>query len=417
MFDDLTLKYKRQLELSAEVSGMAFWEFNMKTNAFLFNEYYYKFLKTTEEAEGGYNIGAEQYFETFIPQSSQQIVLDVIGGAFQKDNEYAFDFEYQMLRRDGTTIDVHVDGYMTYDDDKNPDMAYGTKHDITKRKKYEKSLKDAKDVAEKATEELKELNKNLEDRIAIGIEENLKKEKLLMEQSKMASMGEMLESIAHQWRQPLSVITVASSGMKMQQMFGTFESASVGSICDTITNSAEHLSQTIDDFRDFFKKDKTKTKFDLKNLFDKTMKLISSKFKNREIIIIEDIDKISINGFENELIQVFINILNNARDELEKVNYQRLIFINIYQEDNIVIIKFKDNAGGIPDDIVGKIFDSHFTTKEDSDGTGIGLFMSSKIIENSYNGSIKVSNKTYTYEGNEYTGAEFIISLPISKKL
>jgi len=414
MLDDLTLKYKRQLELSAEVSGMAFWEFNIKTNTFLFNEYYYKFLKTTQEAEGGYNIGAEQYFETFIPQSSQQIVLDVIGEAFQKDSEYAYDFEYQMLRRDGTIIDVHVDGYMTYDDDKNPDMAYGTKHDITERKKYENSLKDAKDVAEKATEELKELNKDLENRIAIGIEENLKKEKLLMEQSKMASMGEMLESIAHQWRQPLSVITVASTGMKMQQEFGMLDNSSVGSICDTITNSAQHLSHTIDDFRDFFKQDKIKTKFDLKNLFDKTMKLILSKFKNREIIIIEDIDKISINGYENELIQVFINILNNARDELEKVNYKRYIFINIYQEDNMITIKFKDNAGGIPDDIIDKIFDSHFTTKEDSDGTGIGLFMSNKIIDNSYNGSIKVSNQTYIYEDKEYIGAEFIISFPIS---
>ena len=110
-----------------------------------------------------------------------------------------------------------------------------------------------------------------------------------------------------------------------------------------------------------------------------------------------------------------MNVLNNARDELETKNYRRLIFVDVDTNNEFVTIKIKDNAGGIPEDIIHKVFDSHFTTKQDNDGTGIGLYMSKKIIVNSFKGTIEVQNVTYSYEDEEYTGAEFIISLPIIK--
>ena len=239
-------------------------------------------------------------------------------------------------------------------------------------------------------------------------------DKLIVQQSKMASMGEMLESIAHQWRQPLSVITTASGGIKVQQEYGILDDKKLFDSCDNITKSAEHLSDTINDFRNFFKEDKIKKDFNIKDIFHKTLSLLISKFKNKEISIIETIDDININGFGNELVQVFMNILNNARDELEIEEIKRLIFIDIHKINDEVIVKIKDNAGGIPKDILPKIFDAHFTTKEERNGTGIGLYMTKKIIEDSFKGTIKANNIEFEYEGDKYTGAEFKITLPLS---
>ncbi len=236
---------------------------------------------------------------------------------------------------------------------------------------------------------------------------------LLIQQSKMASMGEMMESIAHQWRQPLSIISSSSSGIKMQKEFGTLSDEQLIELCDGITKSTTHLSNTINDFRDFFKKDKEKHNFNIKNTFNKTIKLLHSIIKNSDIEIIQNIDKVTVSGFENELVQVFMNILNNAKDELELHEHKRLIFVDIHKVNENVCISIKDNAGGIPTPILSKIFDSHFTTKEERNGTGIGLHMSKKIIEDSFNGTINVKNCTFSYENIKYYGAEFLIILPI----
>ena len=115
------------------------------------------------------------------------------------------------------------------------------------------------------------------------------------------------------------------------------------------------------------------------------------------------------------MIQVLINILNNAKDELEKKDGKKLIFLNIYKENNNAIIKIKDNAGGIPQEILPNVFDAYFTTKENNGGTGIGLHMSKKIIMDNFKGILEVNNQQYSYDGIEYTGAQFKIVLPLMK--
>ena len=246
------------------------------------------------------------------------------------------------------------------------------------------------------------------------ITEMKKKDNLLYQQSKMASMGEMLENIAHQWRQPLSVISAAASGVKVQISFDMLKPEEVTESMNHITHSVEHLSQTIDDFRDFFKQDKQQNQFLINNIFEKTFKLIKSQFKTANITIVENIEKISLFGLENELIQVLINLLNNARDELIKQeNQERLIIIDVIKENNNVNISIKDNAGGIPNDIIDDVFKSHFTTKQDSNGTGVGLSMSQIIIEEHMKGSITVQNVSYTYENISYKGALFTILIPL----
>jgi PAS domain S-box-containing protein len=247
----------------------------------------------------------------------------------------------------------------------------------------------------------------------IELEKN-NQERIIQQQSKMASMGEMIENIAHQWRQPLSVIGAASSGLQFKNEMNALGDGDIEHTMKHINTSVQHLSQTITDFRNFFKVNKTKNVFVLKGTFEKTFKLIESQFKTSNINVEKNIEEVTLFGFENELIQVFINILNNARDELVKKEQKvKLILIDTIIHNHSLDIYIKDNAGGIPNNIIGEIFDSHFTTKQDSNGTGIGLYMSKMIIDEHMNGSIEVSNVNFEYEENSYSGALFKICLPL----
>ncbi len=240
------------------------------------------------------------------------------------------------------------------------------------------------------------------------------KEQMLFQQSKMATMGEMLENIAHQWRQPLSVITTSSTGLELQKEMGVLTDEVLLKSLEQITNSANHLSETIDDFRSFFKQDKQKHKYNIYDAFVKAEELLSSKFKNRNIKVIEDCDNCEMFGYENELVQAFMNILNNAKDIFEEIKIEnKTIFVTIKKEKEFVKVSIKDNAGGIPAEILPSIFNEHFTTKGDKDGTGIGLYMTKMIIEKVH-GTIEAQNDTFVFEDVQYTGANFIISLPLS---
>ena len=241
------------------------------------------------------------------------------------------------------------------------------------------------------------------------------KEILLIQKSKMAAMGEMIENIAHQWRQPLSLISVVSSTLLLQKKLDMHipkdqECEQLTKIGDTVN----YLSQTIDDFRSFFKEKKLKENFLLEDSYKKVLNLMSSNFKAMQIEVIENIENVEIETFENELIQVIMNILTNAKDVLlSKGNdFRKLIFIEIYKENDKSIFSIKDNAGGIPIENIEKIFEPYFTTKGD-EGTGIGLHMSKEIIQNHMNGELKVENSTFDYQGEEYKGAKFTIILPL----
>lgn len=239
------------------------------------------------------------------------------------------------------------------------------------------------------------------------------KESILLQQSKMASMGEMLENIAHQWRQPLSMITTSSSSLKLQKELGILSEDDLINSLDNITNSATHLSQTIDDFRTFFKDDKIKLKYSIKECVDKALMLLKSKFTNRNIKVITNNQDFILNGFKNETIQVLMNILNNASDALEDINIiEKLIIIDFKTKDNMCIISIQDNAGGIPTNILPHIFNHKFTTKGDKDGTGIGLYMSKEIVKK-VGGKIEAQNMLFRHDDLEYKGACFLITLPI----
>ena len=249
------------------------------------------------------------------------------------------------------------------------------------------------------------------------IKKDKEKDTLLAQQAKMAAMGEMLENIAHQWRQPLSAISTISTGIKIQYEYADINKEEVIKSMNTIATTTKYLSQTIDDFRDYFNPKKEANYFSLKNIFEKISDLLEPQLSLRNIQIIKDIDNIRIFGFENEFLQVIINILNNSKDEFEKKELEKkYIFIDTkITEDEIKII-IKDNAGGIHENIIDKIFEPYFTTKYKSKGTGIGLYMSKQIVEKHMNGSITVFNEDYIYKEKSYKGATFLIAFPQKKE-
>lgn len=246
------------------------------------------------------------------------------------------------------------------------------------------------------------------------IKEKLLREKsdILYQQSKMAAMGEMIQNIAHQWRQPLSVISSAATGILVQKEIGVSNEEDEKVSLKAINKSSQYLSQTIDDFRNFLKLDKKLEIFRVDKAIEEAISLSNIKINNQEIMFLFNFDEIEINGIKNEFIQVILNILNNAKDALiQNIKIEKYIFIDLYSKNKNVFIKIKDNAGGIPNNIINRIFEPYFTTKHQSKGTGIGLYMSEEIIKNHMNGSLSVVNEVYEYEGIEYKGANFLIKI------
>ncbi|WP_201522751.1 sensor histidine kinase [Aliarcobacter butzleri] len=243
------------------------------------------------------------------------------------------------------------------------------------------------------------------------------KQAILYQQSKMAAMGEMIGNIAHQWRQPLSIITTATSGMVLQKQMGVLTDEFFFEASNRINTSSQYLSQTIDDFRNFFIPNKEKSEVNLIEIFKKTLDLISAQFSSKDIEIIKNIEGVEFESYENELIQALINILNNSRDELIKKDGERFIFVDAFEKDNFINIIIKDNAGGVIKENLDKIFEPYFTTKYKSQGTGIGLYMTEEIITKHLNGTICVENVEFTYNEKEYFGAEFTIRIDLNTNL
>ena len=244
-------------------------------------------------------------------------------------------------------------------------------------------------------------------------EELKDKEQLFYQQAKMASMGEMLENIAHQWRQPLSTISTAASGIKIKKEFDDLDDSFFFESIDLIVKSTKYLSSTIEDFRDFFKHSKNIEQFKLSEIINNVIKL--SNIKQRAIDLEINCDDITIEAYKNELVQVLLNIINNSKFALDHKKVEnKLIKIDVKKiNKDYVSITILDNAGGIEENKVNKIFEPYFTTKHKSQGTGIGLYMSEQIITKHFNGEILALNKNFIYKNRNYFGASLEIKIPI----
>jgi len=255
---------------------------------------------------------------------------------------------------------------------------------------------------------LQELNANLEERVEEEVKKNRDKEKQLYEQSKRAQLGEMIENIAHQWRQPLAVISAAVSGMKIQKEVGFLNDEDFIKTSDKVVNITQHLSDTIEDFMGFIKEERNISKFILQKQIDKALNIVRDTLINSHIKLIKNYEEeqIEMNSISGELSQVILNIINNAKDILiERKIEDKKVYINISKKGSFALITIEDNAGGIPNEILPKIFDPYFTTKHQLHGTGIGLYMSTSIVSGSLKGKL--------YAKNSLNGAKFYIEIPI----
>ena len=252
----------------------------------------------------------------------------------------------------------------------------------------------------------------------IDITELKAKDKLLFQQSKMASMGEMIGNIAHQWRQPLSVISTCASGIKFEKEFNQISDERLYESLDLIVENTQYLSKTIDDFRNFFKADKIIEDFCVNDSILRVLKLLKSSIQNHNIQVETHLNgDLIIHGYPNEFLQVLVNVINNAKDALmtQPVN-TRFMNIKTFIKNKRCVIEVNDNGGGVDESIVSKIFDPYFTTKHKSQGTGIGLYMSHQIVVEHMKGSIYAKNIDFVKDKNNYKGCSLIIVLPITEK-
>lgn len=257
---------------------------------------------------------------------------------------------------------------------------------------------------------LSNYNKTLQDEVKSQVKKLTEQDVLLIEQSKLASLGEMLESIAHQWRQPLNSISTSVSGIEFRKRFNDLDDEALEHSLSNISNATQHLATTIEVFREFYK-DSSQKEFSLKNMLLKVQTLLSSKFKHKEIFVLDETIDYRLIARENELVQVVINIISNALEELDKVqDKQRIIKLETSSNEEFISLEISDNAGGIDKDIIEKVFDYKFSTKKDKNGTGIGLYMSKLIMKKS-KGSISVTNKDFDYEGEAQRGACFKLDI------
>ena len=256
--------------------------------------------------------------------------------------------------------------------------------------------------------QLEELNQKLEEKVEESIEQIRNNEKLLIAQSKQAIMGEMLEMIAHQWRQPITSIGMIANNIIFDMIIGDVDSEKINNELNKINTQVSHLSHTIDDFRDFFKDSKEKQECLVTEVIDGTLLIIGKQLEKNNIkIIYNNMGKnLRIQTYKNELVQVLLNIVGNSKDAFEVLSLaDKQVEIECKALETKLHIYIRDNAGGISPQIINKIFEPYFSTKKKKNGTGLGLYMSMIIISEHLEGKIEVKNI-----GN---GVEFEIILPL----
>ena len=257
-------------------------------------------------------------------------------------------------------------------------------------------------------EALATLNRGLEQRIAEEVEKNLQKDRILFHNARLAAMGELLNNIAHQWRQPLNNIALLLQGCLHEYKQGKADTDSIVSCVGRCMEIISQMSKTINAFQSFFTPEGDRGEFDPFDMVEKSAAIVRASYEQNgiDIQIVND-GTVPISGFGIEFSQVVLNILNNAKDVmLERGTADPKVEIRCGSEDGKNKITISDNAGGIPEEIIDKIFDPYFTTKFKSQGTGLGLYMSKIIVEKNMGGRLSVRN---TQEGSEFS-----IELPVN---
>jgi PAS domain S-box-containing protein len=294
-------------------------------------------------------------------------------------------FEWLYKKRNGELFCTEVSLTKIYLD--GEELLLGSWRDITDRKK----LEEEKEVAKN---EIEQLNQSLGSRIKLEVDNNRKKDQLMLQQSRLAQMGEMISMIAHQWRQPLAAISATSATIELKASINKLDKDDIQQKAHAISDYSQHLSRTIDDFRGFFKPNKEKTETTYDEIIDSVLQIMEASLKNKNIHLIMNLNCHDIfSTYPGEIKQVILNLITNAEEALlEAIVEDPYITIETYVKEDQYILEVSDNAGGIAEKNIEYIFDPYFSTKKAKDGTGLGLYMSKMIIEDHCDGKLSVSN-------------------------
>jgi len=319
------------------------------------------------------------------------------------------------LAKDGATFYVNTTIIPILDEDQNIAEYIAIRYDVTKEMllreellkkeaEYEELNRSLEKRVEEQTRELKELNQTLEERVQEEIEKNEERQRMMFWQSRHASLGQMLANIAHQWRQPLTELSLAMFNIKKALQNSNEED--VNKFYLESKHIIKNMSETIDDFTNFFSPDKEKYYFNISDSIKESLVLLENMINDEMITIKTDFEDVEVLGITNELTQVIINLINNSKDAfIHNSILLREISITTKKENGFAVIELQDNAGGIAKENLEKIFEPYFTTKHKSRGTGLGLFMSRMICEQGLGGTLDVKSKKNT--------TSFSIKIPV----
>ncbi len=315
--------------------------------------------------------------------------LEQLFGALMRGESSILDLDTTLRRKDGSEYPAALRfNLFSHAAEK---LVIAMVRDVTERKRLET--------------ELHLLNENLERRVEEEVAKNREKDHILIQQSRLAAMGEMVHNIAHQWRQPLNALSLILSNIKDDFDYHEITPETLERDVATARTLLQSMSTTIDDFRDFFRPDREPGDFEMGRAVEDALFVMAASLKNSNIEIVKDLRQgVLVNGFSNQFAQVVLNILANAKEAIQLGHVPAgRIGITLGQAAGNGVLSIEDNAGGIPREILPRIFDPYFTTKEQ--GSGIGLYMSKMIVERNFKGKIEAANSV--------AGARITISIPL----
>jgi signal transduction histidine kinase len=377
---------EQSLNEAQQIARMGSWRIEFPGEKTVWSDEMYRIY---DLKPGSIAVRKESFFE-FIHPDDLGLVERIVERVTKEAREA--DFEYRIVSAAGNVKTLNSKARPVFDAEGNLTAFVGISHDITEIKE--------------AQRELEAYKNELEKRVSEEITKRMEQEQILIQQSKLAAMGEMIGNIAHQWRQPLNTL-----GLKIQDIadayeFGELDDVYLKQSVEESMRVIGRMSETINDFKDFFKPDKKKIDFTANEALDATLPIIAASLKNNfiDIEVTVRTDPV-IHGFLNEYSQVLLNIINNAKDALKRCPSGKKVIQIVVDKDasERSVVTISDNGGGIPEEIIGRIYEPYFTTKHKAEGTGIGLYMSKMIIERNMRGSIRAEN----IEG----GARFTITV------
>lgn len=385
-----------QKELAIDATEDGLWNWNPATNSIYFAPRWKEMLGYEDhEIQNVF----EEWFTRIHPEDKPRVTQDIEAHFTGKTQYYVN--EHRLRCKDGSYKWILARGKALFNEKNEPYKMTGFHTDITERKRLEdqlcslsKSLSvEVQEGISKQTK-LNHTNAELEKQLKMEIEKRREKEEILLNQTRQAAMGEMISMIAHQWRQPLAVIGMIADNISLDLQLDTLNNSQLEESLKNIGTQVQYLSQTIDDFRQFFLPNKNKEKLLLQDCLESAFQIIGKSLLSHNIEVIKNYEDVStIALYKNELVQVFINLLKNSQDAfLEKKNHNHQINVQTKEYETYIEVLIEDNAGGIPKEVQNQIFQPYFTTKSKKNGTGLGLYMSKTIIEEHSCGTIDMYN-------------------------